>query len=322
MPWALLHLFYLDPGVTDVAQTIASVLAQTTPDQRNEPERRIGRQRVPIGIAGDDGGEDIGQRRTRERLTPGQHLVEHAAEGPDVGAAIDGLTSGLLGRHVGSRSEQNTRLCAATAECGRVRQVRVDWRVRQRLRETEVEDLHRPVRRDLQVGRLEIPVDDASLVCVLQRLCNVARDRHRLWQPDRPDCQSLGQRGTFDELHREPADISGVLDAVNRRDAAVIERREHLGFALEPRQAVAVAREGRRQDFDGDVAVQTGIARAVDLAHPTGAKRGEDFVAAKPCACREGHRGCEAARSIPRRECDLRGRIDAPHSRPTTERNS
>ena len=46
----------------------------------------------------------------RERAAAGEHLVEHDAEGPDVGALVDGLAARLLGRHVGRRAEDHAHL--------------------------------------------------------------------------------------------------------------------------------------------------------------------------------------------------------------------
>ena len=45
----------------------------------------------------------------RERPLPRDHLVEHDAERPDVGPAIDLLPRRLLGRHVRHRAERSCR---------------------------------------------------------------------------------------------------------------------------------------------------------------------------------------------------------------------
>ena len=41
---------------------------------------------------------------------PGEHLEQHRAERPDVGALVDGPAARLLGRHVGGRAENHPRL--------------------------------------------------------------------------------------------------------------------------------------------------------------------------------------------------------------------
>ena len=53
-------------------------------------------------------------------------------------------------------------------------------RRRSRLRQTEVEDLHDPVGRDLDIGGLQIAVDDALLVRRVERFGDLPRDGQRL----------------------------------------------------------------------------------------------------------------------------------------------
>jgi hypothetical protein len=48
----------------------------------------------------------------------------------------------------------------------------------------------------------------------------------------------------------------------------VIQRRQHPGFALEPREPFGIAREERRENLDRDLATQLRVPGPVDLAHP------------------------------------------------------
>ena len=66
-----------------------------------------------------------------------------------------------------------------------------------------------------------------------------------------------------------------------------------LCFAREPREALRVIREQRRQDSDRDVAIECGVLRAIHLAHAARADRAEDFVRADMRAGLETH-GLEA----------------------------
>ena len=50
-----------------------------------------------------------------ERVSAGEHLVEDDAEGPDVGALVDGLALRLLRRHVGGGADDHSHLCRARA---------------------------------------------------------------------------------------------------------------------------------------------------------------------------------------------------------------
>ena len=61
----------------------------------------------------------------------------------------------------------------------------------QRLGEAEVEDLDLAVRGDLDVGGLEVAVDDALLVGLLERLGDLLRDRRAPRRGNRPALQAL-----------------------------------------------------------------------------------------------------------------------------------
>ena len=59
----------------------------------------FGGSAVPVGLALERGGDRVRRRVAGERAPSRQHLVEHAAERPDVGALVDGLPracSGLM----------------------------------------------------------------------------------------------------------------------------------------------------------------------------------------------------------------------------------
>ena len=132
-------------------------------------------------------------------------------------------------------------------------------------------------------------MDDANLVRRLERLGNLARERQRLVNGNRTLRDALGEVFALDELHDNRARASGVLDAVDLRDVRMVEGGEDLSLALEAGDAVAAARLGcagvsrqmGRQDLDGDVAIQLGVAGAIDLAHRAGAEGADDLVDAK-----------------------------------------
>ena len=101
------------------------------------------------------------------------------------------------------------------------------------LREPEIEDLHRTVRRDLDIRRLEISMDDPLLVRRFERLADLPRDRQRLVERHRSARDAIGERLTFDQFEDERVDFTAVLEAINRRNVWVIERRQHLRLARE-----------------------------------------------------------------------------------------
>jgi len=84
----------------------------------------------------------------------------------------------------------------------------------------------------------------------LEGIGNLARDRQRLIERQRPLCDPVGQRRALDELHDERADRQAgnrrrvaLLETVRVCDVGVIERGKDLCFALEPRETIGLARQ-------------------------------------------------------------------------------
>src|SRR5262245_19311273 len=69
------------------------------------------------------------------------------------------------------------------------------------------------------------------------------------------------------------------------------QRRENLRFALKSSEPFRIACKCFGQNFDRDGAVESGIARAIDLAHTSGSKEVDDLKEIQLRSCREGH-GC------------------------------
>ena len=136
-----------------------------------------------------------------------------------------------------------------------------------RLREAEVEHLHRAVGAHLDVRGLQIAMDDPLLVRGFERLGDLLRDRQRLVERDRAARDALRQILALDEFHHERVHAAGLLEPVDRGDVGMIQRRERLRLALEPRQAFGVRGERVRQDLDRDLAAQRRVRRPIDLPH-------------------------------------------------------
>jgi hypothetical protein len=73
----------------------------------------------------------------------------------------------------------------------------------------------------------------------------------------------------FDQFHDQGADIPRFFETVDVRDVRMVERREHLRFALEPREPFGIGRQTIGQDLDRDVAMELRVAGAVDLPRAT-----------------------------------------------------
>jgi hypothetical protein len=146
--------------------------------------------------------------------------------------------------------------------------------------ESEIEQLDRALGSDLDVGGLEVAVDDAFFMRGFEAVGHLAGDVERSFQGHR----SL-EGFAFDQLHDQRA----LLDAIDCRDVWMVKRRQRAGFALQAGQAFGVPSQRGRQHFDGYVALQFVVAGAIDFAHASLADGGEDFVGAELFASRERH---------------------------------
>ena len=119
--------------------------------------------------------------------------------------------------------------------------------VAERLGQAEVEDLDRAVPRQLDVRGLQVAVDDAVLVGVLEGLRDLLRDRQRFVDGDRALGDALVEGRALDQLHDQRARPVRFFEAVDRGDVGMVERREDVGLALEADHPLVVGGEGRGQ---------------------------------------------------------------------------
>ena len=130
-------------------------------------------ERRPVGLALENLRDRVRDRVTGKGDAPGQHLVEHAAERPDVGALVDRLPARLLAGSCRPPCRESRPACVPPIGSG------PDAVGARRLRQPEVEHLHHAVRRDLDVRGLQVAVDDPFLVRGLERVGDLPRDRQR-----------------------------------------------------------------------------------------------------------------------------------------------
>ena len=170
-----------------------------------------------------------------------------------------------------------------------------------RFGQTEVQHLDRAVRLHFDIGRFEIPVNEAALVRGLERVDDLRRVRERFAHAQ-TDHRTLGERRPLHQLHHDGLDAVGVLDAVDGGDVGMVDRGERHGLALKARPPLGIESMLVGQDLDRDVAFQTGVARAVDLAHASAVERFDDLVGAKASTGRDHSTGVNYsawARSLP-----------------------
>ena len=133
-------------------------------------------------------------------------------------------------------------------------------------------------------------MDDPPRVSRLQGRGDLAADLEGFPDPGALAFQELAKGLSRDELHDEEPDPVLLLELVERGDVRVVQRREEPGLALEARQPARVARDGVRQDLDGDPPPEASVARMEDFAHPAGSERSQDLVRPETGSRSERHR--------------------------------
>src|SRR6188474_924884 len=93
-----------------MVQTLSWILGQAAGYQTTNGGWCRGGQRAPFRISRQHIREDIRYLIASERATPREHLEQHATEGPDVSALIDGLAPRLLGTNIGRSAENDAGL--------------------------------------------------------------------------------------------------------------------------------------------------------------------------------------------------------------------
>ena len=136
------------------------------------------------------------------------------------------------------------------------------------LRDAKVGDLHAALFVQQHVLWLNVTMHDALLMCELKRVTNPRHDGERLLGFHPAFAHHLPQRQAVHEFHEQIEKPVGLAEIVNGHNVRMIQSRERLGFAQkafsEPRLSLLL----RRQDFQGDNAVQLWLAGLVNHAHP------------------------------------------------------
>src|SRR6185369_10636390 len=161
------------------------------------------------------------RRSAGKRLLAGQKFVEHHAGRKNVRAAIDRLSHELLGRHIRGRAEHGTGL-----------------RILRRLdaRDAEVGNFDLAVGPDDDVGRLDVAVNDAVIVGIIERTEQFAHDARDFFYRKTLVLRKMVLQFAPDyELHRDKRDIAVLTEIIDGDDVRMIEPPRSLGLALKAR---------------------------------------------------------------------------------------
>ena len=280
--------------VADVTNALFRILLEGAPQKGGEDRRQAGRQPRPVRLSANDRREGVGGSGAREGPCSCEELVDDAAEGPDVGAPVHGLPTCLFRAHICGRPDD------AVERRGQRRLVdggRAGGRI-QRLGQTEVEDLDRAVGAARDVGRLQVAVHDALLVRGFERAANLAGHQDcfsdRQWTLGDPvlERESVDQ---FEDQHRVALVL---LQAVDRGDVGMTQRREELRLAPESFEAMRIGREALGQDLERHAPPEPRVLRGIYLAHAPDADEADDVIRADPSAGLEWHTTSAGRRRI------------------------
>ncbi len=83
--------------------------------------------------------------------------------------------------------------------------------------------------------------------------------------------QPVAQR-LFHQRHDEVEQGTLLAKGMNRHDVGVVERANRLRLVAEPLDVARIGGERQAEHFDGDLTIEHGVARLIDLGHATNAK--------------------------------------------------
>ncbi len=263
-------------------EALAGVEAQRAVHQRSELGRDPGRGLLErLGRLGADQDQELAEQiGVPVRRVPAERLVEHHAEGPDVGALIEiTVPARLLRRHVERRAEHAPRAREPRRLGGVHRRIGFD------LGDAEVEQLDDALAvaglREEEVRRLDVAVDDALVVRALQADAGLRRDAEREVGRERAEAlDQLMEILALEVLHHQEgqAPLLVAPRAVDADDVRRVDRRRRLGLAREAAHQRLARRGLRGDDLDGDARAALRVDRFINRAHPAGPKEAHDLI--------------------------------------------
>jgi hypothetical protein len=132
--------------------------------------------------------------------------------------------------------------------------------------------------REHDVAGLQIAVGDTLAVRLVQRVGNLDGELQYLLYRQRTFLQPLRQRLAFQILHYEEINSVLMADVVEDADVWMIQAGDGLCFALKSLAQLGTIGKMRRQNFDGNNAIQTRIPGFINLAYSARTNSGKDFV--------------------------------------------
>ena len=135
------------------------------------------------------------------------------------------------------------------------------------LRQPEVQHLQHALAGDHDVGRLEVPMNNAGGVGGGERVGDLHRVFQRLAEGQAFALDELVERLAIDPFHGDEVDAIRRTNVVDGNDIGMVERRGGSGLLGEALFPFEVDHRLAGQDLDGDRTPQTRVERPVNRAH-------------------------------------------------------
>ena len=190
------------------------------------------------------------------RKTPtGDRLVDHHADQVEIGLGRYRISGNLLRGHVAGSADVGigAALMPATRLGGG------------RARDTEVSK-HRAIRKQEDIARLDVAMDDTGEVHTLEPVQQVAAEFDRFLGSERSAFEPLCECGAFDELHYVVVQSFTAEGVMDRRDVGMTDAGENLRFA---RERIGGERgvDLESEDLNGDGTLERDVVREEDDSH-------------------------------------------------------
>ena len=224
--------------------------------------------------------DDLGRRRPGKRHPAGRQLVEHDAEREQVGAMIDAASERLLRRHVRDGADHH----AGDGHLLLGDQLVALFR-RQELRQAEVEHLDEAAVGANQVGALDVAMDDAAAVRLVERVGDLHADVDHFADRQRPLRDPLREQLALDVLHDDEVGAGVLADVVGDGDVRRAQQRRGAGLVQQPRAAVRIGLERRGQELQRHGTARAGRLRR-DRPRPCRLRRASGRLCNAESCCR------------------------------------
>ena len=235
------------------------------------------------------GSEGVQLRGRGEELVAAEQLVGDAGQRVDVGGGRGAPPVPDLGGDIGRRADHRV------AGLG-VIYVAILWQFRaQQASDAEVGDQRLAEAIEQDVGRLQVAMDHAPPVRVVQRPSRVAQQLHRVEPRQRPLLLQASRQGACGQVHGDIQPAVGLAHLEDRDDVRVPQGGARARLLVEAPYKRRVAQQVGAQDFERDLSFQRRVCGSVDCRKTAAADSLQDRVFAELLSV--GHNCLTIARS-------------------------